>query len=202
MRVIKDNRNPMGTNSYLVIDDNTKECYIIDCASKLEAFQNIIEEENLELNYILLTHGHFDHVMGAEFLRDKYNAKIVAHVDEKSILNNENLNLSSMIRAKIEFDADIYLEGEEGVFEIFKYIHTPGHTKGGVSFLIEDRIFTGDTLFDKSIGRTDFPTGNYKTLIDVIKQKILVLDPDTIVHAGHNDDTTVGAEKMHNPFLI
>lgn len=202
MRVIKDNKNPMGTNSYLVIDDDTKECYIIDCASKLNSFQDIIENEKLKLNYILLTHGHFDHVMGAEFLREKYGTKIVAHMEEKDILNNKKLNLSSMVGRTIEFDADIYLEGKKGKFELFDYIHTPGHTKGGVSFLLENRIFTGDTLFDKSIGRTDFPTGDYNTLINVIIEKILILDPQTIVHAGHNDDTTVGAEKAHNPFLV
>lgn len=201
MKILKDNRNQMGTNSYLLVNEETKDCYIIDAASNLDSFQKYIEQNNLNVKYLLLTHGHFDHIMGAEFLREKYDIKIVAHIEEKDILNNQDLNLSSMIGEKIEFDADIYLE-KNGEFEIFKYLHTPGHTKGGVSYLIDDHIFTGDTVFDGSIGRTDFPTGDYPTLIKVIKEKILSLDENTIIHAGHNSDTSVGKEKKYNPFLV
>lgn len=200
MRIIKDDKNQMGTNSYLVIMDN-KDCYIIDCPSKLLDFQDVIEKEALNLKYILLTHGHFDHIMGATYLRDKYKTKIVAHREERSVLIDKNINLSSMINSPMEFEADIYLEGKEGIFEDFKYLFTPGHTSGGVSYLVNNCIFTGDTVFYGSIGRTDFPGGDYITLINYIEQQILTLPLDTIIYPGHGQATNVEFEKNNNPFL-
>jgi len=200
MRIIKDDRNQMGTNSYLLIKDN-KDCFIIDAASKLDSFQEIIDQEGLNLKYILLTHGHFDHILGVEDLHSKYGAKIVAHKEEKDVLNKANINLSNMIGKIIEFDADIYLEGDKGDFEDFTYLFTPGHTSGGVSYQIDNHVFTGDTVFRASIGRTDFPGGDYDTLIKSIKDKIFTLDKGTVIYPGHGPNTTVEYEINNNPFL-
>lgn len=201
MNIYKDFRNQMGTNSYLIVLDN-KDAYIIDAASQLESFQNIIDEHNLNVKAIVLTHGHFDHIDGAEYLRNKYNTKLVAHLYEKEILNNPALNLSSMVGKNIAFDADLYLEEEEGEYEIFKYILTPGHTKGGISLIYDNSVFTGDTLFEGSVGRSDFPTGNHAVLINSIKEKLLVLDKETIVYPGHGEVTKIGIEEKTNPFLL
>lgn len=200
MRILKDDKNHMGTNSYLLIKDN-KECFIIDAASKLDAFQEIIDQEGLNLKYIMLTHGHFDHVLGVEDLVNKYGAKIVAHIEEKDVLTKASVNLSNMIGKIIEFDADIYLEGQEGTFEDFTYLFTPGHTSGGVSYKYEDHVFTGDTVFRASIGRTDFPGGDYDTLIKSIRDKIFTLDHDTTIYPGHGPNTSVEYEINNNPFL-
>lgn len=201
MRIIKDDNNAMGTNSYLLINDN-KDCYIIDASSELKSFQDIIEKEGLKLKYILLTHGHFDHIMGLQALLDRYKVPVVCHQDEKIILNDSNLNLSNMVSKSLSFDADIYLEGNKGTFDIFDYILTPGHTPGGVNYKIGKHVFTGDSLFNGSIGRTDFPMGDYRSLITSLKERILVLDGDSIVYPGHGPESTIGFEKDNNPFLV
>lgn len=201
MRILKDDNNAMGTNSYLLILDN-KECYIIDASSELSGFKKIIKDENLDLKAILLTHAHFDHIMGLDNLKEYFKVDIVCHVKEKNVLNNQNINLSSMIGRKIEFEADVYLTGEEGSFGSIKYFLTPGHTSGGVCYQIDKHLFTGDTLFAGSIGRTDFEGGDYNTLINVIKEKLFLLDPDTTIYPGHGPTSKIGYEINNNPFLI
>lgn len=201
MRVIKDDKNAMGTNSYLLILDN-KDCYIIDASSDLDSFKTIIKDENLNLKAILLTHAHFDHIMGLKNLKEYFNVDVVCHIKEKNVLNNQNINLSSMIGSKMEFEADVYLDSEEGTYDSIRYFLTPGHTSGGVCYLIGEHLFTGDTLFAGSIGRTDFPGGDYNTLINVIKEKLFVLNPDTIIYPGHGPESKIGYEINNNPFLI
>lgn len=201
MKVIKDDSNAMGTNSYLLVLDN-KDCYIIDCSSELKRFRQIIEQENLNLKAILLTHAHFDHIMGLESLKNYYKVDIVCHIDEKEVLNNQSINLSSMIGKKMEYEADVYLKGEDGFYDDIKFILTPGHTKGGVCYLIDNYLFTGDTLFQGSIGRTDFPGGDYNTLINVIKEKLFILNPDTVIYPGHGPESILNFEINNNPFLI
>lgn len=201
MRILKDDNNAMGTNSYLLILDN-KECYIIDASSELSGFKKIIKDENLDLKAILLTHAHFDHIMGLDNLKEYFKVDIVCHANEKNVLNNQNINLSSMIGRKIEFEADVYLTGEEGSFGSIKYFLTPGHTSGGVCYQIDKHLFTGDTLFAGSIGRTDFEGGDYNTLINVIKEKLFLLEPDTTIYPGHGPTSKIGYEINNNPFLI
>ncbi len=201
MKIYKDDRNAMATNSYLLVLDN-KDCYIIDATSKLDYLRQIIEEEELNLKAILLTHAHFDHILGLEYLRELYGVDVVCHIDEKEVLTNKNINLSSMIGKTMEYEADVYLEGESGEYQDIKYILTPGHTKGGICFFIDKHLFTGDTLFAGSIGRSDFPGGDYNTLISSIKEKILTFAPDTIIYPGHGPESRIEIEINSNPFLI
>ncbi len=201
MKIIKDDNNAMGTNSYLLILDD-KSCYIIDASSNLDSFKNIIKEENLQLQAILLTHAHFDHIMGLKNLKDYFGVDVICHADEKSVLNDPKINMSFMVGKSLSFEADKYLEGEEGMFGPIKYILTPGHTSGGICYLIDDHLFTGDSLFQGSIGRTDFPGGDYDTLIKSIKEKLFTLDPKTIVYPGHGPESQIGYEINTNPFLI
>ena len=200
MRILIDNNNPMATNGYMVIDDD-KSAYIIDAPSSLSSFQKIIEEEQLDLKYILLTHGHYDHVLGLKELRSKYNAKIVAHRREEELLKDPNLNLSTIIGSSISVDADIYLEDQKGQFELFEYRLTPGHTKGSVTFIIDNYAFTGDLIFRDSIGRTDFPGGSFSELSKAVNESIFTLDDEAILLPGHGPKTQVAYERENNPFL-
>lgn len=201
MKIFIDANNSMGTNSYLVCNEITKKAYIIDASSKIPSFKRIIDEGNYKIEYLLLTHGHYDHIVSAKYLKELFDLKIVAHIDEKDILNKKEWNLSPYFGENIEIDADIYLDKDKGIFEEFEYVLTPGHTKGHICFVLNNIIFSGDTLFEGSIGRTDFPTGNYSTLINSIINILGKYDENSIVYPGHGKKTILGYELKNNPFL-
>lgn len=201
MKVLCDSRNPMATNTYLVYDESSLDAFIIDAASVPKSFVEEIENKNLKLKYLFLTHGHFDHTWAALDLKDKYKLKIVAHENERPVLTDADINMSSQVGKRIEFEADVYLKSDRGEFEGIKYILTPGHTCGGVCYHIEDKLFSGDTLFELSIGRTDFPTGNYGQLISSILVNLKHLPDETTVYPGHGEKTELGYERLNNPFL-
>ena len=153
-----------------------------------------------------MTHGHFDHAMAAQEVAEQYGIKIYAHETEKETLETPQINLSGMIGRTLTFHADWYVKDGEILnlagFEI-RVLHTPGHTQGGVCYYIEEEkaLFSGDTLFCQSVGRTDFPTGKSSTLIHSIQDKLMPLPDDTMVYTGHEDMTTIGMERKYNPFL-
>lgn len=187
------------TNCYIVYNDK-KETLIIDPADQADRIIQFISENELKPMAILLTHGHFDHIGAVTKLKEEYGAKVYAHKDEKDVLNIQDINLSSKFYMNISIDADMYLEdGTEfnvGDFSI-RLIHTPGHTKGSCCYLIDDMLFSGDTLFNATHGRTDFPTGSESRIIRSIKEKLLVLDGNTHVFPGHDADTTIEEEKRY-----
>lgn len=202
MRVVKDFYNTYGTNSYLIYDEDSKEAYIIDAPSMVLEFDKIIKEKKLNVSYLLLTHGHYDHIVYANELRDKYGLKIVAHEKEKGLLEDSSLNLSKMFKGiDLTVKADIFLKDDGNFENKFDYIWSPGHTMGGVSYIIDGKIFTGDSIFKESIGRTDFPTGDYNLLINTIVTKLLTLDDDMLIYPGHGPNTRVSYEKQYNPFI-
>jgi len=187
------------TNCYFLSNDK-KEVVIIDPADRADIIINFIAEKGLKPLAILLTHGHFDHIGAADELRREYDIKVYAHKDEKDVLNMQDYNLSASFDMDISIDADVYLADGQ-VFELggftFKTVHTPGHTKGSVCYVIGDMIFSGDTLFEGTHGRTDFPTGSQSAMVRSIKEKLLVLDENMKVYPGHNMETTIGEEKRY-----
>ena len=198
---------PVSTNCYFLINDELKEAAIVDPGDQAARIKTFITKEELKPVAILLTHGHFDHMMAAEALREEYKIPVYACAKEKELLNSSRKNLSyGFIRTDYTMDADIYCkEGDE--FSIagctVKVLETPGHTKGGGCYYIasENIVFTGDTLFALSIGRTDFEGGSYPEICKSIKEKLFVLPEETICYCGHGEGTSIRHEKGRNPYV-
>ncbi|WP_099203023.1 MBL fold metallo-hydrolase [Miniphocaeibacter massiliensis] len=202
MEIIKYTTRSLVENVYIVKENDN--CFIVDPGYGVEYIKEIIEENKVIPKFIILTHGHGDHIGSVKELKNIYNIPVYAHEKEKELLNNPVLNLSSSMYEDISIDADYYIkEGDLLEFEnhTLKIIHTPGHTKGGICILLEKDLFTGDTLFANSIGRSDLPTGNYNELLESINNKLMNLDDDIVIHPGHNSDTTIGQERISNPFI-
>lgn len=192
---------PMGENIYIVsIND---KALIIDPGGEEEQIVHYLEENDLKPQMILLTHGHGDHIYAADDLRKRYKIPIVAHMEEKEILNDYKMNWSEHLVGRTELDADIYVtEASEMDFEgeTISFIHTPGHTKGGMCIKIDDTVFVGDTLFKMSVGRTDLPTGSMRQILHSIR-KIVALPDDTVLLPGHGPATTAKFERENNTFI-
>ena len=200
------------TNCYIVINDVTKECFIIDPGASGKQLAEKIKQDNLIPVAVLLTHGHFDHVAAAEDLAKELDIKVYAHEAEADTLHDPQKNVSWMVNCKESYEADVFLKDEEIIslagFEI-KVLHTPGHTEGGCCYYVaeENVVFTGDTLFAQSVGRTDFPGGSMSQIVRSIQEKLMTLnepgnlETDIMVYPGHNDPTTIETERMENPYL-
>lgn len=194
------------TNCYIVSQEKTKEAIIIDPADNANAIKKYLESEQLIVKGILLTHGHFDHIMAAKELALAYHIDIYASLAEEDLLNNPVLNCSIQFGNPYTIIADKQLRDNEEFsmagFSI-KVLSTPGHTIGSVCYYFpeEKALFSGDTLFQESIGRTDLPTGDEKKIIESIQQKILPLANDIVVFPGHGGKTTIAYEKENNYFL-
>lgn len=197
---------PLGVNCYLVVDEPTNKAFIVDPGGENEKLINYVEKNNIKVEYIILTHGHGDHIGGVERYKNIYpTAKIIAHEEEKELLDDPKLNHSKFICGKsISITADQYVKDGEtlnvGNLEL-KFLFTPGHTPGGMCIYVENSLFSGDTLFSQSIGRTDFPKSSFTTLKKSILDKLYVLPDDTDVYPGHMGTTTIGIEKEYNPFV-
>ena len=193
-----------GENMYILIDEETKKCAVVDPGGASDKILNYIKVNSLELEYILLTHGHGDHIGAVNTIKSRTNAKVVAHNDEQELLNDNRKNLSySMHCGPQELNADIYVHDKEklelGNLKL-SFIHTPGHTKGSMCIRVNDDMFTGDTLFAGSIGRTDFYSGDYKQIEKSLK-KLSKFEDKVKVHPGHGPSSTLGIEKMSNPYM-
>ena len=196
----------VATNCYLVANKETKETVLIDPGDEAGRIEDAILENGYRPVAILLTHGHFDHVMAAESLAAKYGIEIYALDREKDTLEDPGVNLCGMIGRFEIYHATKYVK-EGDTLNLagfsFRVIHTPGHTPGGCCYYIEEEkaLFSGDTLYEGTIGRTDFPKGSMRELLDGIRGKLLTLPEDTTVYPGHMGVTTIGQEKRHNMFL-
>ncbi|MGN0165799.1 MAG: MBL fold metallo-hydrolase [Lachnospiraceae bacterium] len=196
----------MYTNCCLIGNPETKELIIIDPGTDAPLIKQTIHKEGYTPVAILLTHGHFDHIGAANELRRFYNIKIYAGEEEVDVLADPSLNLSESTWGSIELVPDITVKNEEMLELGGMYITvlaTPGHTKGGVSYFFPlwHLLFSGDTLFMESVGRTDFPTGNPKVLIESIIDRLFILPDDTAVIPGHGPGTSLAYERKNNPYF-
>lgn len=206
MKVEKIPVGILGTNCYLAINEETKEAVIIDPGGASRRLAGHIEEEGYKPQAILLTHGHFDHIMGIDALLGKWEMPVYVHEEDRDVMNDARLNLSASYTSGYTFsEAEYIKDGQELRFAgyVFRAIHTPGHTKGGVCYYVEEEgaLFSGDTLFQNSVGRTDFVNSSTIDLIDSIRERLFVLPDKTHVFPGHSGETTIGHEKMYNPFV-
>lgn len=191
-----------STNCYILYDNETKEGFIIDPAASPDRIIDLITRLGVDVKGILLTHGHFDHIGGTNALKDHYNVKVYGHEDEVDMARDVMINLSAHFDEANSVEIDNPLKDgqdfEMAGFKI-KVIHTPGHTKGSCCYIVTDdekeRLFSGDTIFYHSYGRTDLPTGSGGTIIRSILDKLLVLDGSMEVFPGHGDTTTIDEEK-------
>ncbi len=197
----------LGVNTYLVVDESTKEGFIVDPGGYNPKLTKKVSDEGIAIKYIVLTHGHADHISGVnEHLDDFPDAKVVVHTNEKPMLEDPRENQSLMFGSAQTVKGDIFVnDGDE--LEVgnlrLKFIFTPGHTPGGMCIYVEseDVLFSGDTLFRQSIGRTDFPGGSFRDLADAVHTKLFILPDQTVVLPGHMGQTSIGFEKENNPFV-
>ncbi len=196
----------VGTNVYLIINEENKETVVVDPGDCPERFLSHIREEGLKIVGVLLTHGHYDHILGIEKLRKEYPVPVFAHEAEEALLNDPDANLSKMVGSPCIIKDVTYVKDNQ-ILHIagynFQVLFTPGHTPGGCCYYVasEKILISGDTLFCESVGRTDFPGGSMSDLIRGIKDKLMVLPDDVQVLPGHMEDSSIGYERGHNPFL-
>ncbi|OEF99287.1 hypothetical protein BHF71_09190 [Vulcanibacillus modesticaldus] len=194
-----------AVNSYLLIKNQTG--VLIDVGFSPKMIEEYIEKEKIRLKAILLTHTHLDHIGGVEGIREKFDVPVYVHTDENKWLSDPALNGSEHFPfyGKVIVNPADNLIGYDSEIKIadfkIKAIHTPGHTPGGITYYIKPYLFSGDTLFENSIGRTDLYGGDFDQLLNSIKEKLFVLPDDTIVFPGHGNETSIGKEKNSNPFI-
>lgn len=198
---------PVGTNCYIVRNEDTDECFATDPAACPPELVGHIRKEGLNVKAVLLTHGHFDHIMGLDDFLKEFPVPVYAFSEEKPLLESAELNSSlGMFGSSYTFSGAEYVSDGQILhiagFEI-RVIHTPGHTAGGCCYYIpaENVLISGDTLFRASVGRTDLPTGSMGDLVRSVREKLFVLPEETKVYPGHMEETTIGYEKKYNPFV-
>ncbi|MFW6103680.1 MAG: MBL fold metallo-hydrolase [Bacteroidota bacterium] len=203
--------NPFQENTYVIYDE-TQKCIILDpgCyfSEEQKELTDFIAENGLQPEYIVHSHGHVDHILGSDYLRNYYNIQAIMHKDDLEVLRKSK-DFGEMTGIEIDQpkDPEIFIkEGEKISFgnTSFDVLHLPGHSPGSIGLYNEKEqvIFAGDVLFRRGIGRTDLIGGDHATLIRNIKDKLLSLNDDTVVYPGHGDTTTIKEEKAENPLLV
>ncbi|HKJ05560.1 MAG TPA: MBL fold metallo-hydrolase [Geopsychrobacteraceae bacterium] len=196
---------PLQVNCYLVGCETTKEAAVIDPGADVPMILAALTQNGLTLKKIINTHGHFDHVGGNRELRETTGAELLIHIDDQPLLQLASQHAASYGLQTENSPAPTGNLGDGDTVSVgelqLKVLHTPGHSPGGISLLCGDHLFSGDTLFAGSVGRSDLPGADHQTLINSIKTQLAGLPETTIVHPGHGPDSQIGIEKRSNPFL-
>lgn len=196
----------MQVNSYILASSNDAKALIIDPGDEVHKIKRILNKYRLTPAFIINTHGHYDHI-GAD---DQFGVPVYIHHKDLELLKDSQQNLSSLFSLSYRVESKIKTLEDKEMIELdninLEVIHVPGHTPGGIALLMkkpkDNILFTGDSLFCQGIGRTDFVGGDANLLLKSIKEKLLCLRDDTIIYPGHGPSSTIGQEKMDNPFLI
>ena len=206
MKIEKFSLGILGANCYLLINEETKDTVVVDPGGHSKKFTAYIEEEKLNLVAILLTHGHFDHITAVEAVKEKYHIPVYACRQEEEMLREPVMNMTCHYEKSCSIVPDVFLDDLD-VFRTagfsIQIIHTPGHTKGSCCYYLKDEgvLFSGDTLFCGSVGRTDFPGGSASDIVRSLHKLLDSLPEETEVYPGHDVSTTIGYEKRYNPFV-
>lgn len=197
---------PIDANNYLLIDEESKEAVLIDCSAPRPELIQEIKNMGIKLKYILLTHGHFDHILGVDKFTEEFG--VDAYVSEDDIMQvkatPQMIQMFTGLTVDVVKNVKKYVkDGDE--FTIgntkIKAISTPGHTEGGMCYLVDNYLFSGDTLFQHSVGRTDFPGGSFEKISKSIKEKLFLLPDEMEVYPGHGPKTSIGFEKKYNEII-
>ena len=196
---------PLQSNSYLVVDERSRQAAVIDPGMESESVLEAVRHEGLRVESVIITHGHFDHVFSAAAFKTETGAQVIMHPDDVPLL----LEMPETARSfgfkapvppqpdRLVREGDVIKVGELAL----RVLETPGHTPGGISLCLDDAVFVGDTLFAGSVGRTDLRGGSLDALLRSIRTKLLTLPDWTVVYPGHGGATSIGAERRDNPFL-
>lgn len=197
---------PVQTNCYIVNKKGNRSCVVIDPGEEAGKIAGYLKRNGLENEGVLLTHGHFDHITGVSELLSMAGGKLYASEAEKELLKDPMLNSSALTGRPVALEPEYFLkDGQE--FELagmrFQVLYTPGHTIGSCCFYLEEEkvLFSGDTVFLESVGRTDLPTGNGQKLVESIRSRIFTLPPEVKIYPGHGPETSIEYEKRNNPFV-
>ncbi len=205
MKIVVLQNGPFMVNSFLLVNEETSGGIIIDPGNDTEGLLEIVEKEKITLEGIIATHGHIDHIDGVNRVKERRKAPFYVCDLDRELVEAVSVQASMFgveDPGKITIDKQLPCQGELKIAGMeIKLLHTPGHSKGSVSLLVENTLFSGDSLFSMSIGRTDLPGGNYSELIKSINEKIFTLPENIRVLPGHGPETTVGNEKRMNPFF-
>jgi len=196
---------PFAANCYIVGSPSNREGMIIDPGDEAKRILDKVKELGLDIKLILLTHGHIDHTGALKEVREATGAEVAVHADDAKSLKGQSLGKLLGLSYPTPPPPDRLLKDGDSI-DIgdlhFLVLHTPGHTPGGICLLGEGVVFSGDTLFNYGIGRTDLPGGSYNQIVNSLRTKLMTLPDDAIVYPGHGPETTIGAERAGNPFLV
>ena len=195
---------PFASNCYIVGSQSNKEGMIIDPGDEARQILQRVRDLKLDIKFIILTHGHIDHTGALKEVKEATGAEVAIHADDAESLKEQFLAIAFGLSYPTPPSPDRLLKDGDStdIGDLhFLVLHTPGHTPGGVCLLGQGVVFSGDTIFNYSIGRVDLPGGNYNQLMNSIQTRLMVLPDDTIVYPGHGSNTTIGAERRDNPFL-